>query len=201
MSSWGELLDRAAPEEHIVQLYGSDDQLLARNVSRYLAEGLKRGDGLVLIATSEHAATIVRQLSEESHDALAALRDGRLMVLDAKETLERFMVNGEPDQNRFRSVVGDALREVGKRSASGQIRAFGEMVGLLWVDGQHAAAIRLEQYWNELLAGSAFSLYCAYPIDISDAGLHLGGLEAVLGAHTHMYASPRTVLSSTRATR
>lgn len=201
MSSWSELLDRAEPEEHLVQLYGADHQRLVRNVSRYLLEGLQRGDGLVVIATSEHGLRIVRQLTEESAEASEALRDGRLAVLDAQATLDRFMVDGQPDRDLFRAVVGSVLRRVGERAVTGKIRAFGEMVGILWVDGQQAAAARLEQYWNELLAGNTFSLFCAYPIDIFDGGSETDGLEAVLCAHTHMYAGPRTMLSSPRAVR
>jgi hypothetical protein len=201
MSSWSELLDRAEPEEHVVQLYGGDHQLLVRNVSRYLVEGLKRGDGLVVIATGEHTEAIVRQLTEESAEASQALSDGRLVVLDAQATLDRFMVDGQPDQDLFRAVVGSVLQEVRGRSATGKIRAFGEMVGILWVDGEQDAAARLEQYWNELLTGSTFSLFCAYPIDIFDGESQAGGLEAVLCSHTHMYAGPRTMLSSPRANR
>ncbi len=65
MASWMDLLTRARPGEHIVQLYGRDDHLLARNASRYLAEGLRRGDGLVVIATPEHTSAIARHLVEE----------------------------------------------------------------------------------------------------------------------------------------
>src|SRR5690348_13074612 len=104
MSSWNELLDRAKPEEHLVQLYGCDDQLLTRNVARFLREGLRRCDGLVVIATPEHADAVLRHLQAESADAAVALQDGRLVVLDARQTLDRFMVNGVPDEERFRQV-------------------------------------------------------------------------------------------------
>ncbi len=201
MSSWSELLDRAEPEEHVVQLYGADDQLLTRNVSRYFLEGLRRGDGLVMIATSGHADAIMRQLREETSDVSSALHEGRLVVLDARATLESFLVDGHPDEARFRSLVGGVLKDVLPKASSGHVRAFGEMVGLLWVDGQQAEAMLLEQYWNDLLVGSACSLFCAYPIDIFDAGSKVAGLDGVLGAHTHMYAGPRTMLSSPRAAR
>ncbi len=201
MSSWSELLDRAEPEEHIVQLYGGDDRLLTRNVARFLTEGVRRGDGLVVIATGPHAEAIVRQLEEAGAETAAALREQWLVLLDAQATLNGFMVDGQPDQELFRAVVGGVLRDVGARAASGKIRAFGEMVGLLWMSGQQAAAIRLEQYWNEVLTGSTASLFCAYPIDIFDAAADSGGLDAVLCAHTHMYAGPKTLLSSSRAAR
>ena len=97
MSSWSELLDHAESEEHLVQLYGEDDQLLTRNVSRYLAEGLKGGDGLVVISTKAHAESFNRQLNEECAAASEALRDGRLVFFDAQTTLDRFMVDGQPN--------------------------------------------------------------------------------------------------------
>lgn len=201
MSSWSDLLDRAEPEGHLVQLYGGDDQLLTRNVIRFLAEGLKRGDGLVLIATPEHVAAIERKLHEASADAYQALQDGRLVLLDAQTTLDQFMVDGEPDPERFRSVVGSVLQDVLERATSGRVRAFGEMVALLWMDGRQPAAVRLEQYWNDILVGSSASLFCAYPIDIFEGAATAGGLDAVLGAHTHMYAGPSTLLTSSRAAR
>ena len=200
MSSWSELLDRAAPEEHVVQLYGRNDQLLTRNVSRYLAEGLRRGDALVVIATREHADAITRALTLGGADAGSASRDDRLIVLDARETLDRFLVDGHPDEHLFRDVVGGVLAEAHRRSSTGHVRAFGEMVGLLWVEGERGAATRLEEYWNDLLRGSACSLFCAYPIDIYDDG-DTAGLDAVLGAHTHMSVGPNTMLSAPRGLR
>jgi len=201
MSSWNELLDRAEPEEHVVQLYGRDDQLLTRNVARFLGKGLRRGDGLVVIATPEHADAVLRHLQAESPDAAVALQDGRLVLLDAQGTLDRFMVDGVPDEERFRQVIGAVLAEVAARAPSGKIRAFGEMVGILWVDGQESAAIRLEQCWNDILAGSSASLFCGYPIDIFDTAAGIPALDAVLRAHTHMNAGPHTMLSSPRAPR
>ena len=200
MSSWSELLDRAAPEEHVVQLYGSNDQLLTQNVSRYLAEGIRRGDALVVIATPEHADAISQELALHGADAESASRDGRLVVLDARETLNRFLVAGQPDERLFRDVVGEVLAEAHRRSSTGHVRAFGEMVGLLWVAGERAAATRLEAYWNDLLRGAACSLFCAYPIDIYESG-DTFGLDAVLGSHTHMSLGPNTMISSPRGLR
>ena len=55
MVAWGDLLVHPREGDHLVQLYGNDDQLLATHVGRYLAEGLRRLDGLVVIATPAHA--------------------------------------------------------------------------------------------------------------------------------------------------
>ena len=42
------------------------------------------------------------------------------------------------------------------------VRAFGEMVNLLWKDGMTSAAIRLETLWNELARSYDFKLLCGY---------------------------------------
>jgi len=199
MSLWSELLECPNAEEHFVQLYAQDHQLLIRNVSRYLLEGLRLGDGLVLIANRDHASAIVRRLSEESPIVAEALTNGWFVVLDAETTLQKFLVDGQPDQSLFRTVVGGTLSQVKARSSSGRIRAFGEMVAVLWASGRRPAAIRLEEFWNDLLAGSLCSLFCAYPIDIfEDPQTDLAG---VLRVHTHTHAGRTTMLSSQRSAR
>jgi hypothetical protein len=198
MSSWAELLDRAEPGEHVVQLYGADDQLLTRHVSRYFAEGLRRGDGLILIATGAHSQAILRQLNQATTAATQAMRDGRLVSLDAAETLPRFMSDGQPEKELFKRVIGGVIQEVRARSVSGKVRAFGEMVGLLWTEGNRFAAIQLENYWNDLMRENEFSLFCGYPIDLFGNEGELEGLNSVLGTHTHLLAGSTTLLSSTR---
>jgi len=185
MTQRAELLDQPEPEEHFVQLYGKDDRLLARNVSRYLSEGLRRGDGLLVIATAEHRGSMVRRLTGERTYTRAVL-EGRLVFLDAEATLNRFMVDGEPDQARFERIIGEALAGVRTRAVHSGIRAYGEMVGVLWKAGQFSAAVRLEEFWNELLQAGDVSLFCAYPIDVFSPEFQAASLDALLRAHTHV---------------
>ena len=200
MSSWAELLRHAESGDHVVQLYGRDDQLLARNVSRYLAEGLKRQDGLVVVATPDHTQVIARHLAEEAAIAtLEAEREGRLRFLDARETLDRLLIDGQPNETLFDAVVGSVMREAEARSGSGKVRAFGEMVGLLWSERRYAEAGRLEALWNGLLAGREYSLYCAYGIDLLDNAMDKADMHSIVGAHTHLLAGPRTILTNRRA--
>ena len=199
MSSWTELLTHAESGDHVVQLYGEDHQLLAKNVSRYLAEGMRRLDSLVAIATPAHAQAIARHLAEEGASvAREAEREGRLVFLDARTTLNRILADGQPDEALFHSVVGETMRQARARSGSGRVRAFGEMVGLLWSEARYAQAERLEELWNSLLAGSDYSLYCAYRIDLFDRDVDKAGLNSIVLAHTHLFAGPRTILSSGR---
>jgi len=199
MPSWTDLLTRAESGDHVVHLYGEDDQLLARNVSRYLAEGMRRSDGLIVVATPEHTQAVARYLTQENARAtLEAEREGRLLFLDARTTLAQLLVDGWPDQSRFDAVVGGALRTVRERSGSGRVRAFGEMVSLLWAEERYAEAACLEDLWNGVLAESRCSLYCAYRIDLFDETANQSGLSSILGAHSHLFAGPGTILSSGR---
>lgn len=49
-----------------------------------------------------------------------------------------------------------------------------------------AAALRLEQLWNKLLEKSAFSLYCAYAIDVFGKDFADPSVEGLLCTHTHL---------------
>lgn len=185
MSSCAELLDRLEPEEHVVQLYGDDDRLLTQNVGRFLSEGLKRGDGLLVIATAEHRGTLARQLSQERGYSKAVL-EGRLVFHDAEATLARFMRSGVPDPELFANVVGEALEGVQARAVHTGSRAYGEMVGLLWKAREYAAAARLEELWNDMLRANDVSLFCGYPIDIFSPEFQADKVDALLCAHTHL---------------
>jgi hypothetical protein len=185
MISSAHLLDNPKAEGHIVQLYGKDDQLLTRNVARYLGEGLRRGDGLLIIASPEHSGSFARQLRDDAAYSKAVL-EGRLVFLDAQATLNRFMVNDRPDRERFETVIGEALRGVQDRAGHKGVRAYGEMVGVLWKAGLYAAAVRLEEFWNGLLEDSNVSLFCAYPIDVFGEEFQVDTVDPLLCAHKHM---------------
>ena len=185
MSYAAQLLDQPEPEGHIVQFYGEDASLLTKNVSRYLAEGLRRGDGLIVIATPEHSEPIAHALRKERAYSRAVL-EGCLVFLDAQATLAQLMVDGAPNAERFDSVVGETVRRVQQRASHGAVRAFGEMVGLLWTAGRHSDAALLERYWNRLLDSNHVSLFCAYPIDVFGEDFCVEGVDQVLCDHTHM---------------
>lgn len=196
MASWAELLTLAGPGEHVVQLYGEDDQLLARNVSRYLAEGLRRGDGLVVIGTPEHTEAVARHLVEEA--GVPADARGRLACLDARATLDRVCSGGELDGSLFGEVVGGILSEARERSGTGSVRASCGMVSLLWCEERYTEAWRLEDLWNGILTAHSCSLFCAYPVDLFDRDGDLAALHPIVCAHHQVLAGSSTVLTSGR---
>lgn len=187
MSPWEKLLDGPHARGHVVQLYDKSDPLsLAVNVSRYLGEGLRRNEGAVVIATPEHRDLFWHELEKSGIDVLPAIESGQLGFLDAGTTLSRCMTGSQPDWMALENVVGAAIGRAWPRDGRTGLRAYGEMVALLWKSGQLAAAARLEQLWNRLLAQSSFSLYCSYEIDIFGKEFHPRQMDAILRTHTHL---------------
>ncbi len=113
------------------------------------------------------------------------------------QTPAEFMVDGQPDWLRFEAVVREAMRQVHPANGAEGLRAYGEMVGVLWKARQFSAAIRLEQLCNRLLEQSSFSLYCAYAIDVFGEEFAVANLDGVLCTHTHMVpAQPNGTLEA-----
>jgi hypothetical protein len=186
MGQWQRALDWAQPERHFVQFYRSDEPLLNRTVGRFFWDGLLRGDTLVAIATPERRECLVNQLVRLGADVASAIEERQLVLIDGEELLAEFMVNGQPDWERFQSSIANVLGRLRPSDPDAVIRAYGEMVGILWQAGNRAAAIRLEEHWNRLLHRGGVLLFCGYPIDILDNDDHCDDLEAVLCNHTHV---------------
>ena len=148
--------------QHLVQFYEADPSLLDAVVT-YCADAIVAGDVAVVIATVEHRAGIADRLrarnlidATDNHD--------RYLAFDAAETLSRFLSDGEIDVARFAQVIGDLIS--GAAEHGRHVRVFGEMVSLLVETGNPAAAIQLEELWNDLQQRGThpFTLLCAYPL-------------------------------------
>src|SRR4051794_19194705 len=151
---------RAAPHDHVVQFY-ADDRELADTVGAYLGDGLRAGEVVIVVATDAHVARFEAVLRSRGIDVDAARADAALVTLDATETLAGFMVGDGPDPAAFDSVIGGLVRTAAASSRA--IRAYGEMVAILWEAGNVGAAIELEALWNDLAVREPFRLFCAYP--------------------------------------
>lgn len=160
--------------DHCVRLYQQPGDLVEA-VTDYIGEGLRRGEAAIVIATPEHRRAFLSKLERA---------EGSLSVLDAERVLERFMANGMPEWNAFHRVIGGLIAELRLRHPT--VRAYGEMVDVLWQRGERQAALRLEEYWSELGKLQTFSLLCAYRIDPLDGQVYGGPLESICKVHSRL---------------
>ncbi len=151
----------AGKSDHFVQFYEHDDFLI-ESVATFIGAGLGAGDGAIVVATRAHREAIAKRLSLQGIDLPTVQSRGQYVPLDAAETLSKFMVDDSLDETLFMQVADGLIT----RTAKGRhgLRAFGEMVALLWADGNTAAAIRLEELWNDLGKAHSFFLFCGYPM-------------------------------------
>ena len=89
-----EFLHDPQPHSHAVQFYETD-AYLAGTVGQFLKAGLRAGDALVVIATKAHCDDFLKHV--ESIDVPKAIAEGQLTMLDARETLAKFMIGDGPD--------------------------------------------------------------------------------------------------------
>jgi PAS domain S-box-containing protein/excisionase family DNA binding protein len=176
---WSKMSD----SEHFVQFYESDE-FLVESASGFIGAALTAADCGVVIATPEHRASIDRKLAASGIDLTQAIAAGRYVSLDAGEVLARFMIEEGPDPQLFTDVVGRVIAKLARNGR--RIHAFGEMVALLWADGNRAAAIRLEELWNELAKNHRFALFCGYPIAGFADESHTIPFDGVCACHTRV---------------
>lgn len=154
---------RQSPLIHSVHFYDHDAELVDR-LRGIVVSALATGNAVLIVATEGHREQLTRSLHQNWTNWAAAREEGRFLMVDARSTLEKFMVDGRPDRRKFVAVVSDLVRNCRFTSVSANrgLTVFGEMVAILWEEGNKTAAIELEALWNELLSDRTFHLHCAY---------------------------------------
>ncbi|MBD1395752.1 MEDS domain-containing protein [Pontibacter sp. JH31] len=167
---------------HVVQLYENEEALLSM-LEDFVVGGIMAEESVILIATSEHLHALEERLHNYGLHVSALKAATRYIPLDAQETLSKFMLDDRPDFNRFSAVITEQLDRV--QATGRKLRAFGEMVAILWEQQNKSGTILLEQYWNELLENTAFPLFCAYPRNTFQADGN-SELSAICHAHSKL---------------
>jgi len=153
---WAEM----SPCEHLVQIY-EDDRVFLDALEGFIAGGIRAGDGVITIATPLHTLALEDRLTSRGIDLAAARARDQYISLDADETISKFIRGERPDEELFRQLVA---KLVARAKGSGRkVRAFGEMVAVLWARGYCGATVQLEHLWHQLCQEQVFSLFCAYP--------------------------------------
>lgn len=150
----------SSPVVHSVHFYEHDEALIQR-LGSVIGSALADGGTALLIMTPEHREQLCRFLGKRGSDPYSYQRAGKLHILDAQDTLNSFVVDGAPSPELYDKVVGGLARQLVSENES--LTAFGEMVALLWKQGNKRGALQLEALWNQLLGESSFHLHCAYP--------------------------------------
>lgn len=184
---WGEI----APCDHVVQIYENDAVFLDA-LAGFVGGGINAGECCIVIATDDHLRELETRLTSYGIHINDLISENRYMPINAQEMLSKFMVNGWPDENLFNKTVSEVITKGTYNNR--RIRAFGEMVAILWAEGHNGATVQLEHLWNKYCEKQSFCLFCAYPRsgfteDINTSIMH------ICGSHSKMISGSEKQLA------
>lgn len=182
---WSEI----APCDHLVQIYDTDEILLD-SLEGFVSSGFRAGDSVIIIATDAHLFSINKRLRSKGFNIDQLQSNAQFIPLSAEEVLARFMVGGWPDETLFLKVVKDLITKA--RGNNRKVRAYGEMVAVLWDLGHADATVQLEHLWNKFCKTEAFCLFCAYPKS--------GFTQDITSMHTICCAHSKVISGHNRST-
>ncbi len=171
-ASWQELLGPPSPASHIVQLYDSDDFLVAA-VSLFAAEGLQRGEAVLLSGSPQHLRDLRSTLRKQGVDADAAVRNGHLSLMDAH-------------QGAHASLAGARLASALADSRYTGLRWWGEVSNILLQHGDKKAALAAEDLGDEAAHEHGLTLLCSYLCDRFDPQSYDDTLHTICCKHSHV---------------
>jgi hypothetical protein len=182
---WDGLLADAGPRDHIVQLY-QDQQFLNRAVCRFAAGAIANGEGVILVPTAAHWEAFRPRLEAEGVDIKGAQSRGQLTVVDADELLPRFMRDAMPDAPVFLGLAADVIAEARAGDRYPKVRWWGEMVNILWEQGNVAASMSLEDQFDRLAKHQEIAIFCSFVMDNFNSEVHSRLLPRLGQNHSHL---------------
>jgi len=175
---WGEI----APCDHVVQIYEDNGSFLDV-LSGFVGEGINAGDAVIVIATKEHIGGLENRLQKYGLYIDYLVKVNRYISVDAHELLSAFMIKDWPDPILFEKEIDKLIARAGQNRR--KIRAFGEMVAVLWSRGQNGATVQLEHLWNQYKQKHELSVFCAYPKSGFTQDIN-SSISKICGCHTKM---------------
>ena len=150
---------------HEVGFY-SDQRTLLENVTQFIGTALDVGNAAIVVATESHRDSLLSRLEVRGLDIGAAIKQGRLVALDAADVLSAFMVNGMPDPVLFMKAFGSLIPRAANATKveHPRVAIFAECVHLLWAEGNAEAAIAMEKLGNQLVKAYAVDILCGYSV-------------------------------------
>ena len=169
---------------HFVQFYETE-RFLVDSVAGFFAAGLTAGEIALGIGTPTHGKAIAQELESRGINLNVAEQRKRYTWLDATETMSMFIAEKRLDDRSFGEVIGTIISSLASQNRP--IRIFGEMVSLLWADGNQEAAVRLEELWNELAKAHTFTLLCAYPMNGFTGVVNVQPFTQICACHSRVF--------------
>jgi hypothetical protein len=184
-TSWRQLLAEPGDDGHIVQLY-QDDDFYGEAISHFAVEGFIRGESVILVATMPHWKNISGRLEEKGFDTAELFDRGQLTLLDAEETLPKFMARNDPQASIFKPLAKQTIAKARAGGRFPRVRWWGEMVNVLYVNGNPRGSNYLEELFDEVAHEESIAIFCSFLMDKFDPRIYDGAFGNVCRTHSHV---------------
>lgn len=181
---------------HSVQVCQNDTSQ-AEAVTHYIQKGLLNNEAVVVFARPALRQAVISKMDALGLDVQTFKSQGQIRFFDAEFLLSSFLIEGELESSAFQEFIGYPIQVA--QLKFGRVRAFGEMVNVLWKKGEYDTAMQLEDLWNDLSKQLEFSLLCSYSLDNLDPNSYDASLELICKCHKHLVPVEENGLSESTA--
>ncbi len=144
----------------------SNEALLLEGYVRVAGEALENGGGAIVITEASRQIAIPARLRALGVDVDVAIAEGRLVLVDVADMLALTIVNGWPDEARFRDATTSLIAATARaaRNPHRRVAACGECSMTLWRSGLGTAAVQFEHLCDELTRTHSVDIWCGYSV-------------------------------------
>ena len=174
-------MGQAGNRDHAVAFF-QDANFILNEVTSFVADGLLRGEHVIVLATRAHWNLIAARLESAGVNYGRASHEQRLVLIEAEHILDDVSVDGRMCADRLREIL-EPLIAPGRR-----VRIYGELVSLLAQRGDVDGAVALERLGGELVQTHNVQVLCGYRIDPRHP-LTARDVARITEAHDRVYAA------------
>lgn len=156
----------------------------AEILTEYITEGLTNGEGIVIFARPALRKILAEKMNSKGLNLDDLKNQNRIKILDANFLLSLFNFEDTIDKASFEKYVLVPVIEA--KSKFGKVRTFGEMVDILWKNGQQNLAVELEGLWQDSCHENDFMHFCTYLLDSLKPAEYNDSLERICNSHNHL---------------
>jgi hypothetical protein len=162
----------------------TDETQVADAVCLFASAGLRKGEAVLLVMTSDHCEPIRQRLQEQGFNLKEMETTGQLVCKDARDLLSTFLFDGIIDEHRFKTNIGAMIENAKSGGSPKTCTGRGgwlPIVDLIW-EASPQPPQRLEELWDQVIEAHSAPLLCAYSL----AGTKPSRFPAsLLACHSH----------------
>jgi hypothetical protein len=163
-----------------------DADALERDIAAFLHQCLSAREGCLVLTRASRWARVRERLEALGSDVTGALETGRLLHFDSDPLIAALFAGETFDPEVLERKVHPALLWLREATGGAPVRAYGDLVDVLWQEGRPAHALLLEKAWHDLLKRDPVTLLCGYVVDPLAAALDSRAFLPLCRAHGHV---------------